>query len=603
MANFVIVVDPDADRRSAFVARVTPHLAPVEGLAISECGIDHYRALWACDLRAPVSHTTGDVDAAVIWGEAIPGPGPERLSADQLQTSWNEQGGPSGPQPPATFDGYFAASVYHRQRGLRVGADPLGLFPVYYWHAQDVLLVGSSPELFKMHPLFRARFNAAGLVGILLTGGLFGGETLWKNVRRLHPGHVLVFRPGQAPQELRQYAVQPSSRYFDLPIAGHADVLEAAFDGAIARHVPRDPRPSMFLSGGLDSRMLVGFLRRQRIDPLAITIGERGDLELECATQVACAAKLEHRIARLPVERFVAAAERKTKWEHLANGFSPVDDWMIYPELRQVPSPIVAGYLMGAIFGSQLGRAYVPGSGRLSFESFFSLVTSWGLRPTVLNRLLRREVFQDLVADTAASIRRVYQSYADLDTQRLWVFQLHHKQRFYTGSAAWHLSFGAWPIFPGTDRAILEAMSGMPAAAHDNRRAQVHLVVTRFPELAVLPLDRNSYDTTPLVPRPRVLLRQALRARLAPSRYVPWLRRERRHYYRAFDLNGPGWRAIRRAVEPCRDQVLDLFHPDVLAELIPPPEVLLHAEDPTTGLAGQRVLLGFLLWWKQHGNS
>jgi hypothetical protein len=46
----------------------------------------------------------------------------------------------------------------------------------------------------------------------------------------------------------------------------------------------------------------------------------------------------------------------------------------------------------------------------------------------------------------------------------------------------------------------------MPVSTLANRRAQVALLCSRFPELAALPLDRNSDETRPLEPGLRWLL-------------------------------------------------------------------------------------------------
>jgi hypothetical protein len=96
------------------------------------------------------------------------------------------------------------------------------------------------------------------------------------------------------------------------------------------------------------------------------------------------------------------------------------------------------------------------------------------------------------------------------------------------------------------------------------------------------------------------VLREAVRRRLSPGRYVPALRRERRYYYRVFDLDGSGWKAIRRLAEPARGKVADLLHADVLAALLPPPDAPLPAENPFTGRGGERLLLGLLLWAKRY---
>ena len=280
-------------------------------------------------------------------------------------------------------------------------------------------------------------------------------------------------------------------------------------------------------------------------------------------------------------------------------------NWGVYPHLRQLAPEVITGFLMDAALGtSWIEKAYVPSSNTASFDAFFSHVNRWGLRPDLLKRLLRRDVFDGLVEDTMSRIRTVYESYSDLESQRAWCFNLHHRQRFHVGSMAWGLAFGAWPTLPALDRQVLETGGGMPAATIAERRAQKELLCTRFPQLARLPLDHNSYDVEPLRPRLRREIAQHLYWQLKPLRLVRdsvrKLKGEHRYYFRIYDFNGPGWVAVRRQAEPYRERVLHLFNRDVFDELLPGPDVPLRFENSIPEASGLKSLLGLLLWSREH---
>ena len=118
----------------------------------------------------------------MVWGEAIAPDSDERIAPKELRELWHPDAGPSGWR---TWDGFFAAIVFDPRRGVVAGADLLGIFPLYHWSDGEVLLVASSPEPFQYHPAFRRSLDPAGLVGVMLTNGLFRGRALWKDVRRL----------------------------------------------------------------------------------------------------------------------------------------------------------------------------------------------------------------------------------------------------------------------------------------------------------------------------------------------------------------------------------------------------------------------------------
>jgi hypothetical protein len=67
-----------------------------------------------------------------------------------------------------------------------------------------------------------------------------------------------------------------------------------------------------------------------------------------------------------------------------------------------------------------------------------------------------------------------------------------------------------------------------------------------------------------------------------------------------FDINGPGWSAVRREAEPYRSRLSDLLDKSTLDALLPPPDVPLHCDDPIIDSAGPKTLLGLFLWAKDH---
>ncbi|MCK6630309.1 MAG: asparagine synthase-related protein [Anaerolineae bacterium] len=602
MANFVVIIDPDIERQSRFIEKIRPLIPLVEGLVTNTCAMGEFYAIWASNERAPVSYVADDQGTAVLWGEAINGPGSERITAAQLRERW--QNLPD--DLPDALDGFYAAVVYQPKVGVVVGADLLGLFPVYYYSRGEILLVGSSPELFRCHPEFRQEFNPAGLVGMLLLMHIFEGQTLLREVRRLAAGHLLGWQPGQAVREIKQYQIPLSTRYYDLSFRAHVDILEQAVDEAVRRHAPANRRYGLLLSGGLDSRMLGGFLQRNDVDVVALTLGLPTDIEMKCAVPVARTLNFEHRAVNISTEQYPICSRTQVQWEHGANGFNFVMNWGVYSYLSELGPYVVLGYIMDAILGGPLIHyTYSKHSPHITFDKIFTFYNNWGIKLDLLKKLLRRELFGDLVEETVARIRTLYESYAEFDSSRAWFFELYHRQRFHVGGAAWALSFGAWPILPAIDRQVLEIVGAIPSATIVERRAQKELLCTKFPALAKLPLDRNSYQPEPLQPRLRYLLTQSLKQQLKVPRSLERLVKsrqvERRYYYRISDFNGPGWLAVRRQAEPYRERVLHLFNGDVLAEILPPPHVTVEFKrDGIVEASGLKLLLGFLLWSKEH---
>ncbi len=580
-----------------------PLIPPVAELVTQTCGMGNVQVIWAAHAHAPITWEADAAGVAVVWGEAIAEGSAVRVNANQLRQLW--QG--SDPQSAPVFDGFYAAIAYHPQTGLMVGSDRMGLFPVYYWTQADVVLVASSPELFRYHPLFQPRFNPAGLVGILLTNGLFAGQTLWQGVLRLAAGHLLVCQPEKAPQEISQtqlLGASQSNHYAALSLAEQLDLLGQTIEQSLVRHAPPGQSYALMLSGGLDSRLLAGYLDRQQADVVALTLGISTDIEMQCARRVARELGFKHRAIAMPLQQYPDHMHLVTRWEHLANGYNWGMNWGIHSHLRDLAHRVVSGYSLDAVVGGPLpmprNRTNVP-----PFDLFFTRgINHWGIQPEILKRLCRREIFGDLVSDIYQQIRARYESYAEDDLRRIWLFELQHQQRFHIGSAAWKLTFGAWPVLLSLDRQLITTTMALPIQILCDRYAQKQLLCTQFPALAQLPLDRNEFNTKPLLAtKTSERLAQWHLLQSKWQRLLRKLGRDRRYYYRICDFNNPGWRSLRRQASQCQEQMGVFFDQTVLNELLPPPEEQVRFQrDAILEASGLKALIGFMLWSKYNSS-
>lgn len=580
--------------------RAARRIAPIDGLRSGRAEAGHLSVVWAACSDAPVSvKADSDEGAALVWGRPLRADTDVPVTADDLHTVWPDAGRRT--DRPVLLDGYFAALSYRSTGTLVAGADLLGMFPIYYWCWKDVLLIASSPQLFTNHAYFDGAFNPRALCGILLTSHLVDGQCLYEGVRRLQAGHRLVWRADAPPREDKQYSLPASQRWFDMPFSAHVELLDDCIGRAVKRHVPNDCEHALMLSGGMDSRMLGGYLKRNRLRSSGLTMGRRRDNELKCAKQVARALGMSLHIDEVDLSEFAEYADMQVYWEHLANGFNTVHSWGIPRIVSTVATRVVTGYLLDAVVGPHyMTWPYSESSRDMSYTQFFQNLNEYGLAPEQLDRLLKHEMFGDNVALIQQFLRDTYESYSDLDSQRAWCFNLAHRQRFHVGPILWRLSFGAWPSVPVLDRHLLDCAGGMPAATLAERRAQQELLCCKFPDLARIPLDRNSIDIKPLKQRLRHLLAQhaltylrpvrQLKKRVLPNRY------ERRRYFRIYDFNSSHWRVVRQAAEAGRDRMLEYFDGDELSKLVPESHVPVVCERAINRTSGLKLLVGFMLW-------
>jgi asparagine synthase (glutamine-hydrolysing) len=594
MANFLVIIDSNSDRRMRYIETIRDKLPPIEGLSINSVEIGDFFAIWAYGKNSYITTALEQTSAAIVFGRPVGDDARDEIAAGKILNLWKKD----ETRVKAFYNGFYAGLVYDTFTGLTIGADLLGIFPIYYWTYNGVLLAGSSPELFRHHPYFSVEINPHGLVSILLLTHSFGCETLLKGVKRLSAGKLLRFDEGDVCEET-QYKIRPSMKHYDLPFSAHVDILSDAIKDTMARHTPANRNYSLLLSGGMDSRMLAGFLREQNVNFDAVTMGIDSDIEMKTAQRVAKSMGIEQSKIEIDYEHYINCAQRQAKWEHISNGFNDIFNWG-YCKLLNQNQNLILGHSLDAVIGTRyINWAYSLVEKKMSFESFFVNLNKWGIKAEILEKLFSNNLYSKIVDETIQNIKETFDSFSEIESQKAWCFNLYNRQRFHVGASAFAMSLEAMPIMPAIDRKLLECAGAIPAASIAERRAQMEILCSRFPKLARLPIDRNSYDTTPLMPRVRYLALQEINKKLRKIfKKSKNGKIEHRYYYRIYDFDNEGWKAVRNKAEPYRKMVYDIFNKDEFNAILPKPQEQANLREEIADASGLKLMTGLMLWSK-----
>jgi len=216
------------------------------------------------------------------------------------------------------FRGMFAFALWDgRRRRLLLARDRLGVKPLYWALHHDRLLFASEIKAILASGLLQARPNEAALPELLSTRSIAGEETLFAGVRKLLPGHVLVFENGRVR----------TAQYWDIPVAEtgggrHGASAQAApgrewvrrfrdtLEESVRLRLMSDVPLGMFLSGGLDSSAIAALMARQIDRPVqtfSVAFDERAYSELQWSRKVAQAIGADaHEIVIGPADFFDA---------------------------------------------------------------------------------------------------------------------------------------------------------------------------------------------------------------------------------------------------------------------------------------------------------
>lgn len=593
MASFVAILDPDAQRRERFLTRAQDDLAPVPKLDHGSAACGDFALRWAASPSAPVSIDEDRTGLTVLWGDAFLGDAPRRAGATDMTEAW------AGPQTAPVAAGFHACVHYRWGAGGRLvaGGDVLGLFPLYHWSGGDgCVVVTSSARLVRHHPAYSERPSLEGIAGILLTGGLVDGRSVWEDVRRLAPGHLLVAAPDTATRELCQYeAPRGPGGARGEGVDELAERVDAAIRGAVRRHAPVGRRLTLLLSGGRDSRLLAGYLRDEGRDVDALTLGRPDDFEVVHSEAVRRHLGMPRRVEEVPFAAYRRLARTHIDAEQLHASLAGLHNWGVGELLDHERARVVVGHGLESAAG-RLGARWAG----LDAPVARIRETMWrflGVRAVPLGRwksMIRAGPLSDAAATVVESVDRRSTSCGSFDGA-VRDHLIDRWFRAHPGAVPWRLSFRAWPIVPILDPVVLEA--GAAASRHPDRAVHDAVLRTYHPELARAPLVRPDGSFQPLVPGLRwtasVIARRA-RVRLGLEADGPQF--ERRRYRRIYDLDNAGWRDVRAMAEEHRPLLFDWFDEAELLEYVPEASQPLELSSPIDEGYGRKSMLALMLW-------
>jgi len=150
--------------------------------------------------------------------------------------------------------GMFAFVIYDKKENKIFGArDHFGIKPFYYAEVNGQLLFGSEIKSFFPHPEFKPKVNRDTLEKYLCFQYSPDANTFFEGVKKLPPGHMFVWKNGLEIAPYSQHSFDNKA----MPLQEAVARLDIAVEDSIIRHMTSDVEVGAFLSGGVDSSLLV----------------------------------------------------------------------------------------------------------------------------------------------------------------------------------------------------------------------------------------------------------------------------------------------------------------------------------------------------------
>ena len=164
------------------------------------------------------------------------------------------------------LEGQFGLALYDRRRErLVLARDPLGVIPLYWTRVGAGVVFASEIKALLAHPEVAARLDLTGVDQVFAFPGVVSPRTAFAGIRSLRPGHALAIDV----HGVREWCYWD----LDLPLeeappearsdAEWAEDLGEVLGRAVQRRLQGELAVGCYLSGGLDSSLLLALLAEQ----------------------------------------------------------------------------------------------------------------------------------------------------------------------------------------------------------------------------------------------------------------------------------------------------------------------------------------------------
>jgi len=217
------------------------------------------------------------------------------------------------------LDGMFAFALWDRKRKeLFLSRDRSGKKPLYYYLDENVFAFSSEMKAFFKIPNIDIKIDEKNLSPFFLRGYVSSPKTLYKNIYSLEAGYSL---------KINSYGQKKYQRYWDISFPGQkkkiselqaCQELSDIFSKAVQKRLISDVPLGAFLSGGIDSTIIISVMKKFLPALKTFSIGFEGDLnfdETHYANEAASYVGTDHHVFRITAQDLISHFD-KIVWHY-----------------------------------------------------------------------------------------------------------------------------------------------------------------------------------------------------------------------------------------------------------------------------------------------
>lgn len=159
------------------------------------------------------------------------------------------------------FNGIFAFAIWDKTtKELYIARDRVGVKPLYYYWEKGTLIFSSEIKAILEHPVIR-ELNMRAFHNYMRVGYVPAPDTMFKRISKLPPAHSLTLKGEDLTRT--QYWNEAYTGGGDHTKSEYTKEVQSAIEKAVSRQLVSDKPVGIFLSGGVDSSIILDIASSQ----------------------------------------------------------------------------------------------------------------------------------------------------------------------------------------------------------------------------------------------------------------------------------------------------------------------------------------------------
>ena len=404
------------------------------------------------------------------------------------------------------LEGAFVLTIWDRSKQqLIIVNDRFGLYPLYYAHYNGKLVFAPEMKGILCDPDFRKELDLTALAEYMRFQQLLGDKTFFENLTLLPNASLLRYSLEPAETNclsIRSYWDFTKIPKIDVTFEEAVDEVGRLLEQAVNRMAFGPRRIGAYLSGGLDSRVILDLVSCEHLGATSITYGQKNCRDVVYAERIAKKIKSDHHWFEFEngdwvkehVDFHLDLTEGFHSWIH-AHGVG------ILPQVRQLIDVNLTGYGGGSIVGGTFSIIDEPVDETAFLCYMFDLYNHRHTWPSITEAeeqsLFTNDLYSQIRGMAFSSlVYEVSKHRDDSFHKQAEAFKIiNHDGRFIHNFLVFNNSYFE-NVCPFYDYRLVEFVYALPPSMKKNKRLLRSLINRAMPKLSTVPYDKDNLMVT-----------------------------------------------------------------------------------------------------------